>query len=74
MAGLSGLKVQWQGKMLDEAVRLVREGHHLEAAETFDRSSALPAQQAKHARLGRYAVAVGTKMGLSRSGVGARDA
>ena len=47
--GLSGLKVQWQGKQLDEAVRLARKGHHLDAAETFDRSGALPEQQAKHA-------------------------
>ena len=55
MAGLSDLKVQWQGKLLDEAVRLAREGHHLEAAETFDRSGALPAQQAKHADALAYA-------------------
>ena len=48
-AGLSGLKVQWQGKLLGEAVRLAQKGHHLDAAETFDRSGALPEQQAKHA-------------------------
>lgn len=48
-AGLSGLKAQWQGKLLDEAIRLARQGHHLDAAETFDRSGALPGQQTKHA-------------------------
>ena len=48
-AGLSGLKAQWRDKLLDEAVRLAREGHHLDAAETFDRSGALPGQEAKHA-------------------------
>lgn len=48
-AELSGLKAQWQGKLLDEAVRLARQGHHLDAAETFDRSGALPGQQTKHA-------------------------
>ena len=53
--GLSGLKVQWQGKLLDEAARLARKGHHLDAAETFDRSGALPEQQAKYADKLAYA-------------------
>ena len=47
--GLLGLKAQWQGKLLDEAVRLARQGHHLDAAETFDVSGALPGQQTKYA-------------------------
>ena len=49
LAGLSGLKAQWQGKLLDEAVGLAQKGHHLDAAETFDRCGAVPEQQAKHA-------------------------
>ena len=54
-AGLSDLRVQWQGKLLDEAVRLAREGQHLDAAERFDRSGALPGQQANHANDLAYA-------------------
>ena len=54
-AGLSSLKAQWQDKLLDDAVRLAREGHHLAAAETFDRSGVLPGQQAKHANDLAYA-------------------
>lgn len=47
--GISDLKVQWQGKLLDKASRLARKGHYLDAAETFDQSGAVPEQQAKHA-------------------------
>ena len=46
---LSDLKVQLQGKLLEEAVRVARKGQHLDATETFDRSGALPEQQSKHA-------------------------
>ena len=53
--GLSDLKVQWQGKLLEEAVRVARKGHHSDAAETFDGSGAQPEQQATHADSLAYA-------------------
>ena len=70
-SGLSGLKAQWQGKLLDEAVQLAQEGHHLGAGEAFDRSGALPEQQAKHADDLAYAFyrrALTNQSGLDESG------
>ena len=48
-AGLSSLAAQLQGMLLDDALRLAREGCHSDAAETFDRSGSQPEQQSKHA-------------------------
>ena len=47
--GLSSLKSQLQGKLLDDAFRLAREGHHSEAAKSYDQSGSQPEQQARHA-------------------------
>lgn len=54
-AGLSSLKVQLQGKLLDDAVRLARDGHYSDAVESFDLSGLQPGQQAKYADVLAYA-------------------
>lgn len=46
---LSSLKAQLQEKLLDDSFRLAREGHHSEAAESFEKSGSQPGQQANNA-------------------------
>ena len=47
-AGLSGLKVRWQGKLLDDALRFAKDEHYSDTAGKFDQSGLQP-EQVKHA-------------------------